>query len=128
MLRVIAVTGLLALALSPAAAGIPAPQQAGRHRSITIVSARVVGHVVTVRVRIVGWKLFPTLIGSPVNRPDGGHWHLFVDGRYIGGTGRLTYTIELPSGVHQVRGELVNNNHTALRPPVFSPSVIVRVP
>jgi hypothetical protein len=126
MLRLSAVTVLLALALTPAAAATS--QQIGTRRSISIVNVRVVGHAVTARVRIGGWKMFPALIGSRFDRPDGGHWHLYVDDRYIGGTAQFTYTIELPAGLHRLQAELVNNDHSPLRPPVFSHIVRVHVP
>src|SRR5262249_33551726 len=49
-----------------------------QHISIVKATAAKTG-VVTVKVAIIGWKMYPGLVGQPFNKTDGGHWAIFVD-------------------------------------------------
>ena len=37
----------------------------------------------TVKVVTYGWKMYPALVGSKTNKPDGGHWLLYVNGKAL---------------------------------------------
>ena len=70
-----------------------------------------------VRVRIDGFKLDGTKIGTPP--ADGvGHWHVYVDGKYAGLSVSDVVTIpndalpEIPAGRHEIKVQLHNNDHT----------------
>jgi Family of unknown function (DUF6130) len=96
--------------------------------SIQIVSVepmRVTGNlrgmfdrVYEVRVRIRGWKMYPVLGAGATqrhNRPDGGHWHLYVDGEYASASNDdLAHTWYLRPGTHAVNAQLTNVDHTPL--------------
>ena len=52
-------------------------------RSITLVSVKELpGRIVQATVRITGWKMIPSKVGKKPNSATGGHWHLFVNGKY----------------------------------------------
>ena len=108
-----------ALAAQAGAAGKP---------SISIVRTGVTAGAVTVTVKVENWRLLPAQIGKKPNEADGGHWHLYVDGKYVAASGTLTAaTAKLSSGAHRLRVELVNNDHSSLAPPVGSATVTVKV-
>ncbi len=108
-----------ALATQAGAAGKP---------SISIVRTGVKAGAVTVTVKVANWRLLPAQIGKQPNAVDGGHWHLYVDGKYVAASGALTAaSAKLSSGAHRLRVELVNNDHSRLAPPVGSATVTVKV-
>ena len=123
MVRTALVSVALALLVS---AGLAA---AATQRSIAITSASADGDVVTVKVRITGWKMYPRLVGKSARRADGGHWHVFVDGKYNGFSSHPTTgrTTKLAEGSHTIRVELANNDHSSLKPPVRSRNVTVTI-
>ena len=99
-----------------------------RHLSILSASAGRNG-VVTLRVRIIGWKMYPRLVGTPLNRSDGGHWTIFVDRRCnnISANRSKGKTKVLRTGVHRIYAHLVNNDGSFVRPPIKSNTVTVTV-
>ena len=101
---------------------------AGRSISIDKTSSASNG-IVTVTVKINGWKMYPALVGKKPNRPSGGHWHIFVDGKYSNASANATTgkTVVLTKGTHKVYAELANNDHSLLSPPVVSRTVTVKV-
>ena len=101
---------------------------AGRSISIDKTSAASNG-IVTVTVKINGWKMYPALVGKKPNRPNGGHWHIFVDGKYNNASASTTSgkTVVLKKGVHKIYVELANNDHSLLSPPAVSRTVTVKV-
>jgi hypothetical protein len=37
---------------------------------------------ISLELRIRGWRMYPGQIGDPVNQPGGGHYHIYVNGKY----------------------------------------------
>jgi len=70
----------------------------------------------TVRVTSYGWRMYPRLIGSKTNKPDGGHWLLYVNGRVRArsATTKATAT-NLPKGPVRFFVALANNNNSAVK-------------
>lgn len=122
MQRWVLLTTVAALVSVGIAAAAPKP-------SISIVGVSQVNGVVTVSVKIVGWKMYPKLVGKKRRSADGGHWHIFVDGRYNGFSASRTLgrTTKLAAGAHTIRVELAHNDHSLLRPAVRSRAVRVDV-
>jgi hypothetical protein len=130
MLRcaVLAVAAAVALAAWAARSTDESHAAGSQSRSIRITSAAESSGVVTVRVRISGWKMYPSLVGKKP-RPGGGHWRILVDGsaNAISTSPTVGRTRRLADGMHSVVAELVNNDGTRLRPPARSRAVTVRV-
>jgi hypothetical protein len=99
-----------------------------KHLSILKASAGRNG-VVTVQVRITGWKMYPSLVGTPLKKNDGGHWTIFVDRRCnnVSVNRSSGKTKALRIGVHRIYAHLVNNDGSFLRPPIKSNTVTVTV-
>lgn len=117
LLVTLGLTGVLA-----GAAGAALP------RTIAIVGSSTSGGIVTVKVKIGGWKLYPARVGKKPNAADGGHWHIFVDGKYNNFAATTTgRTLKLAPGSHTIRAELANNDHSSLKPRVQSGSVTVTI-
>jgi len=51
--------------------------------------------------------------------PTQGHYHVYLDYKAYDMTNNRTITIPLAGGPHEIKVELVNNDHEPLRPPVF---------
>jgi hypothetical protein len=122
---------LVLVAAAVAAAILVAQTGAASGRSITLVSARATSSgIVVVHVRITGWKMYPALVGKQTNKPDGGHWHIFVDGKYNNFSANATVgkTLKLKAGWHTLQAELANDDHSELKPPVKSKTMRVHVP
>jgi hypothetical protein len=122
---------LAAMVVGTGVAGAHA-QRASATRSIHIVSAKAQsGGKILVTVKITGWKMYPKLVGSTSTptRPNGGHWHIFVDGKYDNFSASPTTgtAIKVKAGKHTVYAELANNNHSSLKPAVKSNTVHVTV-
>jgi hypothetical protein len=127
---------ILALVLAGSAlifggAATQASQGSQAARSIKILSAKAEKGVVTVRVSIAGWKMYPTLVGK-APKPDGGHWHIYVNGRYNNFStsatrGQTNPKKKLGPGEYRIGAVLANNNHTEPKPKVRSAPVIVTV-
>ncbi len=104
------------------------PYQYGETASISIVRATVdVNRVVTLHVKILGWKMYPTLVGREPNEPGGGHWVIIVDGRFNKACTKYTLckTKILRIGNHKIYAELAENDGSYLEPP--AKSRIIRV-
>jgi hypothetical protein len=97
-----------------------------RHLSILKASVNRNG-VVTLQVRITGWKMYPRLVGTPLKRNDGGHWTIFVDRRCnnVSANRSSGKTKALRVGVHRIYAHLVNNDGSFLRPRIKSNTVTV---
>jgi hypothetical protein len=117
---------LLAIVILSGAAGGSA--STGRSISLIKVSAAPSG-IVTVTVRISGWKMYPARVGKRPNKPNGGHWHIFVDGKYNSYSANATTgkTGALKKGVHTISVALANNDHSPLAPPVKSRTIRLQV-
>lgn len=119
----------IALAAGAALLGAaPAAGTAGTKPSVVITGTSVKDGVVTVKVRIAGWKLYAARMGKAPNAADGGHWHVLVDGK----TGTMAAapsarTRALAAGTHRIVAELVHNDHSSLSSAVRSAAVTVTV-
>ncbi len=73
---------------------------------------------ITLRLRLLGWKMYPGQVGSPVNQFDGGHYHVYVNGKYhnFGSNPNRARACGLAGGQsYSLRVVLANNNHRELR-------------
>lgn len=112
-----------------AAIGAAAAARAHGTPSITLLSAKATGHTIIVTVRIRDWKMLPSRVGKKPNSTEGGHWHIFVDGKYNNFSANATTgkALKVPAGWHTVTAELANNDHSELSPPRKSKSLRVHV-
>lgn len=119
---------VMLLAVLVAAAVLVAQAAASPKPKVAVTGTTVKGGVVTVTVRLTNWKLLPALVGKKPNSAGGGHWHIFVDGKYNSAVAaRRGVTTKLAAGAHRIVVELANNDHSRLRPPVRSAAVTVTV-
>jgi hypothetical protein len=112
------------------------PAQPSASRAQAVPSIRILGAVgsngvIVLQVRITHWKMYPKLLGK-APRPDGGHWHIYVNGRYnnysVNPTrGSTKLNKLLPPGTYRVSAHLANNNFTEPRPRIVSNIVTVRL-
>jgi cobalamin biosynthesis protein CbiD len=122
--------GLVALAAAVAAVQAGATSSWSSSRSITLVSVHELsGSVVQVNVRITGWKMLPTRVGKKPNSATGGHWHIFVNGKYnnFSANAHTGKTLKLKHGTYKIHAELANNDHSELSPPVKSKAMTIKV-
>jgi hypothetical protein len=104
--------------------------QYGPVRHISILNASVGANgAVTLRVRIIGWKMYPALVGKSLNLTDGGHWAIFVGGRFNAASANATKGKSKPlkRGRYTLYAQLVNNDGSYLTPAVRSGTVRVRI-
>jgi|SRR6516225_3514794 hypothetical protein len=103
--------------------------QYGVPQDIEIIRAKATadGRVI-LRVEIFGWRMYPQLLGTPLNKTDGGHWTIFVDGRCNSVSTNPTTgtTNRLKTGKHKLYAQLANNDGSYLVPPVSSRYVTIR--
>ena len=99
-------------------------------RSITLLSVHELsGSIVQVNVRITGWKMIPSKVGKKPNSTTGGHWHIFVNGKYnnFSANAHTGRTLKLKHGTYKIQAELANNDHSELSPPVKSKVMTIKV-
>lgn len=68
-------------------------------------------------LRILGWKMYPKEIGKKKIRPNGGHYRVYVDGKFrtTGKNPRYVTVCKLASGdTHRLRVVLAYNDGTEL--------------
>ena len=96
---------------------------------ITLLSAKATGHTIVVTVRIHDWKMYPSQVGKKPNDSEGGHWHIFVDGKYnnFSANAHTGKALKVKAGWHTVMVELANNDHSELSPPRKSKTIRVHV-
>jgi len=96
---------------------------------IALLSAKATGHTIIVTVRIHDWKMLPSRVGKKPNSATGGHWHVFIDGKYNNFSANATTgkALKVKSGWHTVMAELANNDHSELSPPRKSKTMRVHV-
>jgi hypothetical protein len=73
---------------------------------------------VSLRLRLLGWNMYPGKVGSPVNFVDGGHYHVYVNGKYhnFGSNPNRARACGLATGqTYTLRVVLANNNHSELK-------------
>lgn len=107
------------------------PAQAASTPTLTLTSptngAALSGSTVTVEFATIEWKIVPSQVDltdygkmPELNRPNEGHVHLSLDLWPLviwQEAGAYTFT-NVPPGEHQLKVELVNNDHSSLSPPV----------
>jgi len=119
---------MLAVATGPMQAGAHSTRQASP--SITLVSVKELpGRIVRVEVRITAWKMIPSKVGKKPNSATGGHWHIFVNGKYNNLSANATTgrTVKLRRGRYAIRAELAYNDHSELTPPARSRTLTIKV-
>jgi hypothetical protein len=121
---------LVTLAAAVAAVQAGATTSRAAARSITLLSVHELsGSKVQVNVRITGWKMLPTRVGKKPNSATGGHWHIFVNGKYnnFSANAHTGRTLKLEHGTYKIQVELANNDHSELSPPVKSKAMTIKV-
>ncbi len=96
--------------------------------AIRIVSARVIGPNVILKVKITGWKMALPAQG-PKPKPRTGQWQIFAGDRYVGWSDQPTYGIltEMPVGTFKVWVALARTDFSLVYPLIRSQRVTVRV-
>jgi len=118
--RTLALTLVAAVAaLSLVAAGGAAttkPAATMHEISITKFTVNKSG-TVTVFVKIRGWKMYPALVGKKTNKADGGHWHIYVNGKYNTYSANATKgtTTKLKKGDYKITVALANDDHSPVK-------------
>lgn len=121
---------LVALVAAVAAVQAGATTSRATARSITLLSVHELsGSKVQVNVRITGWTMLPAKVGKKPNNATGGHWHIFVNGKYnnFSANARTGKTLKLEHGTYKIQAELANNDHSELSPPVKSKAMTIKV-
>jgi methionine-rich copper-binding protein CopC len=96
--------------------------------AISIVSpqpgATLSGNAVQVQVEISDFIIDTEAVGK-AKAPGRGHWHLYLDGEFIGAVTTEDTTLEqVTQGPHHLRVALANNDHSPLSPPAEASVVI----
>lgn len=132
---------VLAVAALLAAAGVAGLGGAGVAQATTSKRSAVMHEIqltnfkvnangtVTVFVKIRGWKMYPALVGKKTNKPDGGHWHIFVNGKYNNYSANATrgVTTKLEHGDYKIYVTLANDDHSPVKGTHKSKTVSVMV-
>jgi hypothetical protein len=132
-LRKAVVLALVALvaALGLVAVGNAAPStRTDMMHEISITNFKVnKSGTVTVFVKIRGWKMYPALVGKKTNKADGGHWHIFVNGKYNNYSANATkgVTTKLKKGDYKITVALANDDHSPVKGAHPSKAVSVMV-
>jgi hypothetical protein len=86
--------------------------------TITLNSASAKGSKLSVKVTVKGLKLAPGLVGK-AKKAGFGHYHLFVNGKYVGFAATPSATIvpapAIKSGkTYRITVQLANNDHSPI--------------
>jgi hypothetical protein len=126
----------LTLALAFACTGLVGAAQAtpsaraDMMHEIQITNFKVnANRTVTVLVKVRGWKMYPALVGKKTNKPDGGHWHIYVNGKYNTYSANATKgtTTKLKKGDYKLYVALANNDHSLVKGAHRSKTISVMV-
>ena len=99
-------------------------------RDISITNFKVNKNgTVTVFVKVHGWKMYPKLVGKKTNKADGGHWHIFVNGKYNNYSANATkgVTTKLKKGDYKITVALANDDHSPVKGTHPSKAITVMV-
>lgn len=102
-------------------------EQYGEVQDISIDKATAAKNgSIAVTVTIVGWKMYPKLLGKPFRLDDGGHWVMMVDTRCnnVSTNKSKGSTKPLKSGKHKLRAQLAFSD--GRYPGILSDSVSVK--
>jgi hypothetical protein len=119
-LAAVALAGVLALAAG-CGSGVQKP-------AIRIVSARVIGPNVILKVKITGWKMAPPAQG-PKPKPRTGQWQIFAGDRYVGWSDQPSYGVltNMPVGTFKVWVALARTDFSLVYPLIRSQKITVNV-
>ena len=84
---------------------------------ITQVSPNSKTGCVSLRLDLRGWKMYPGEIGTSTNRADGGHYHIYVNGKYwsASANAKRARACGLATGAtYQLQVVLAYNDHTQI--------------
>jgi hypothetical protein len=102
-----------------ASGGAAMAQRTSMMRDISITNFKVNNKtgVVTVLVKVRGWKMYPSLVGKKTLKTDGGHWHIFVNGKYnnYSANAKKGVTTKLKKGDYKITVALANNDHSPVK-------------
>lgn len=127
-LQLVLLVALAAIGVTAAAQAQPAKTSGMYEIQITNFKVNP-NKSVTVNVKIRGWKMYPKAVGSKKLAKDGGHWHIYVNGKYNTYSANATVgkTTPLKKGDYKLRAELANNDHSPLKEPAKSKTISVMV-
>ena len=123
------ITAVAALGLV-SAGGAATTSRVSMMRDISITKFKVNSNgTVTVFVKIHDWKMYPALVGKRTNKPDGGHWHIYVDGKYNAYSANPTRgtTTKLKKGDYKIYVALANDDHSPVKGTHPSKTITVMV-
>jgi hypothetical protein len=131
MRRLLGLAAALVLGISVVAAAQASPRaHASMMHGIVITNFKVnANKTVTVFVKVHDWKMYPKLVGKKANKPDGGHWHVYVNGKYnnYSASAKSGKTKVLKHGDYKVYVALANNDHSSVRGADRSKTISVMV-
>jgi hypothetical protein len=116
-LRKVLVLALLGLAGAALAVGVAQAGQGKASVRVTQVLPNANTGCVTLRLDLRGWKMYPGRIGKTTNDGDGGHYHVYVNGKYhnFGSNAYRARACGLAtSKTYQLQVILAYNDHTEL--------------
>lgn len=127
---------LLVLALSVAtAAAFVAVGVAQAGSGVGIASVKILAlypnaktGCVSATLQIRGWKMYPGRVGHTTNDIDGGHYHVYINGKYhnFGSNARRARACGLATGAtYQLQVILARNDHSELNARSAEVSVIM---
>ena len=135
MIRRLVVLGLIAVFAAVAVQTVSAGSDRRQAATIKINTADKSGTSprikLQVNVFVLGFVVDanPKSVGTPPS-PGSGHWHIYVDGKYsnLSTDPFKGFTAaNLKKGrTYKIQAQLVNNDHTPLKPPIVSNAVIVK--
>jgi hypothetical protein len=117
---VLALAGLTVAAV--ALAGIAAATSHGSGKGVASVRALAVhpnGNTgcISIEIEIRGWVMYPGRVGQSAIDTDGGHYHVYVNGKYhnFGSNANRARACGLASGAsYQLQVVLARNDHSQL--------------
>jgi hypothetical protein len=129
--KLLGLVAALALGISIVAAAQASPRaETSMMRGIVITNFRVnANKTVTVSVKVHDWKMYPKLVGAKTNKNDGGHWHVFVNGKYnnYSASAKSGTTKVLRHGDYKIYVALANNDHSPVKGADRSKTISVMV-
>ena len=117
-LMVLALAGLVAAAL--VVVGVAQANGSGRGiASVRILALHTNSKAgcISAELEITGWAMYPGRVGSSVVDPDGGHYHVYINGKYrnFGASSKRARVCGLATGrTYQMQVILARNNHSEL--------------
>ena len=131
MRKLLSLAAVVVLGISVVAVAQASPRaHASMMYGISITNFKVnPNKTVTVSVKVRGWKMYPALVGAKTNKKDGGHWHIYVNGKYnnVSASAKSGKTKALKHGDYKVYVALANNDHSPVKNADRSKTISVMV-